>query len=379
MTFATVPPPVSRRHGWVGPDAPGPAGAVGKVVSTTMPLAAAAPVLSAGSTPRGGPNGPSLPDSLLHRLGVSPPVHLHQLLTDWQWRFWPADAALALIVATAAAYLWGVRRLGARGRRWPAWRSASFGAGLVVMLVAVVSGIASYDISVFTVHVIQHLLLMMVVPPLLAMGAPVTLALQASSRPTQTRLLRVLHSSPLAVLSMPLVAAGLYCSAMYVDLGSSFYRYSVVHPLMHDVSHVVMFSLGYLYWWSILGFDRTSRQLPLPVRVGGLVVGMPFEVFLGIALLSSRSSIAPQHTLSDTHAGGGAFWVLSMLITGAGAGVLLVQWMRQEERRGVREDRRPHDAARPEGDPWAAAWARAGGPPPTVRAWRPPDADVGGA
>src|SRR5579884_1838817 len=105
----------------------------------------AAPVISAGSTPLGGPNGPSLPDSLLHRLGISPPVHVHQLLTDWQWRFWPADVALAVMVAVAASYLWGVRRLGARGRRWPAWRVASFGAGLVVMLVAVVSGVASYD------------------------------------------------------------------------------------------------------------------------------------------------------------------------------------------------------------------------------------------
>ena len=336
--------------------------------------AIAAPVLLSGSTPLGGPDGPSLPDSLLHRLGISPPVHLHRLLTDWQWRFWPADVALAVIAVAAVTYAWGVRRLGVRGRRWARWRSASFGAGLVVMVVAVASGVASYDTSVFTVHVIQHLLLMMVAPPLLAMGAPVTLALQASSRPTQTRLLRILHSAPLAVLSTPFVAAALYYSAMYVDLGSAFYRYSVVHPLVHNASHVVMFTLGYLYWWSILGFDRTSRQLPLPLRMGGLVVGMPFEVFLGIALLSSRSSIAPQHTLSDTHAGGGAFWVLSMLITSAGAGILMVQWMRQEERRGVREDRRPPQATPPDGDPWVTAWARAGGPPPTVPTWRSPDA-----
>ena len=339
-----------------------------------MSLLASAPIVTTGSTPLGGPNGPSLPDSLLHRLGISPPVHLHQLLTAWQWRFWPADVALAVIVAAGTAYVWGVRRLAARGRRWPAWRAVSFGAGLLVMVVAVASGVASYDTSVFTVHVIQHLVLMMVAPPLLAMGAPVTLALQASSRPIQTRLLGILHSTPLAVLSTPLLAAGLYYSAMYVDLGSSFYRYSVVHPLVHDASHVVMFSLGYLFWLSILGFDRTSRQLPLPLRVVGLIVGMPFEVFLGFALLSSRSSIAPRHTLSDTHTGGGAFWVLSMLITGAGAAVLLVQWMRQEERRGAREDRRPPQASRPDDDPWAAAWARAGGPPPTVTTWRSPDA-----
>ncbi|HZT66500.1 MAG TPA: cytochrome c oxidase assembly protein [Acidimicrobiales bacterium] len=297
-------------------------------------------------------------------MGVSPPVHLHQLLTAWPLRSWATDVALAFQLAAAVLYGWGVRRLAARGRRWPAWRAISFGAGLLVTVLVVDSGFASYDTSVFTVHVIQHLVLMMVAPPLLALGGPVTLALQASKRPTQTRILRLLHARPLAVLTMPLVAAGLYYSAMYVDLGSSFYRLGLVHPLVHDVTHLVMFTLGYLYWWSVLGVDRTSRQLPLPLRLAGLVVGMPFEAFLGIALLSSRSSIAPQHTLSDTHTGGGAFWVLAMVITGAGAAVLIGQWMRQEERRAARDDRRPTPET---SDTWVAAWtARTGSPPPTV-------------
>ena len=338
---------------------------------------ASSPVsLLADSTPLGGPGGPALPDSFLHRLGISPPVHVHRLLTDWQLGSWAADVALALQLAAALLYVWGVVRLAERGRRWPLWRTVSFVTGLLVTAVAVESGLASYDSSVFTAHVVQHLLLMMVAPPLLALGAPVTLALQASSRPTQTGLLRILNSAPLAALSNPLLAAGLYYSAMYVDLGSSFYRFSLAHPLVHNSSHLVMFSLGYLYWWSMLGVDRTSRKLPLPLRLAGMAVGMPFEVFLGIALLSSGSSIAPEHTLSDTHAGGGLFWVLSMAVTIAGAVVLLVQWIGEEDRRAVREDRRPArtgDEGWAEDDPWAAAWSRAGGPPPTVTTWKSPD------
>lgn len=344
--------------------------------STGSLLTNAAAAVAAGGTTPLGPARTPVPDTVLHRLGVSPPVHLHQLLTDWQLGHWTADLALVLQLTALGLYLWGVRRLAARGRRWSPWRTGSFAAGVAVAFLAVDSGVASYDTSVFSVHVLQHLALMMLAPPLVALGAPVTLALQASSRGVQTGILRVLRARPLVALTTPLVAAALYYAAMWVDLASSFYRYSLAHPFVHNASHLVMFSLGYLYWWSVLGTDRTARQLSLPARLGGVVVGMPFEVFLGIALLSTRSPVAPEHTLSDTHAGGGAFWVLSMLFTGAGALWLFVQWMRQEERRAVREDRQlagasPEDGPRSHGssrhDAWAAAWAARGlAPPPTV-------------
>ena len=75
-----------------------------------------------------------------------------------------------------------VRGCRARGRRWPAGRTAAFGAGLVVLAVATQTGIARYDTTLFSVHVAQHVLLGMVAPVLLALGAPVTLALQAGAR-----------------------------------------------------------------------------------------------------------------------------------------------------------------------------------------------------
>jgi cytochrome c oxidase assembly factor CtaG len=304
----------------------------------------------------------------------SPPVTLHGLLAGFQFGDWTADLAFGFQVLAGALYLLGVRRLSRRERRWPAGRTLAFFSGLVVLFVALVSGLGSYDDSVFSVHVIQHLLIMMVAPPLLSLGAPITLALQASSRSAQTRLLRVLHSAPVVVLTMPLVAAPLYYLSMWADTETSLYPYSLTHPLAHSASHLVLFTFGCLFWWPVIGLDRLPRQPHRALRLFGLGLGMPAESFLGIALMSASRPIAPEHTLADTHTGGSLFWFLSMAVTAAAMMVIGSEWLRSEQRATERESRR--QTPRPATAAWAAAWeARAGSPPPILDG-RVPEAPV---
>ena len=92
-------------------------------------------------------------------------------------------------MVTAAWYLRAGWALSTRGRSWSAKRTVSFMAGLVALIIALQSPVATYTMDYFQAHVIQHLLLMVIAPPLLAMGAPMTLALQTSSRRTKVRLL----------------------------------------------------------------------------------------------------------------------------------------------------------------------------------------------
>ncbi|HET6794795.1 MAG TPA: cytochrome c oxidase assembly protein [Acidimicrobiales bacterium] len=297
---------------------------------------------------------------------VSPPVHLHRLLTGWQLGGWTTLLALALQLLAAAAYLWGVVRLRRRGRRWAPTRTVPFLGGLVVLFIAVESGLASYEESLFGAHVVQHIALMMIAPPLLSLGAPITLALQAASPAGQRRLLRVLNSPPVSLLTNPLVVGGLYYASMWIDLQSSFYPFSLDHPLAHDASHLVMFTIGCLFWWPLVAVDRLPHRPGYPVRLALLVVGMPFEAFLGIALMSTHDSVAVQHTLSDTHAGGAIFWVGAMTVMFVTAIVIGIGWMHQEERAGLRADRLADapaganqsgtEARRQE--LWSAEWAR---------------------
>jgi len=106
----------------------------------------------------------------------------------------------------------------------------AFVLGVVMIVIATESGLASYDDSVFTMHVVQHLILMNVAPILLALGAPVTLALQASRRRTQQRLLRLLHSRVVETLTFPVVAAGIAYVTMIVYFLTPVYVFSEQHP-----------------------------------------------------------------------------------------------------------------------------------------------------
>ncbi len=293
----------------------------------------------------------------------SPPVELHQLLTSWQFDDNFAVVALAIQLLAAGAYTWGVIRLRRRRRRWSPWRSAAFMSGVLTLSIAVVSGLASYDDEVFVVHVIQHLLIMMVAPPLLSLGAPITLAIQSGNRRLQTRIVRLLHSPILRTLTIPLVAALLYYVAMYVDFLTSFYKYSLQHQSVHDISHVVLFVFGCLFWWPMVAVDQLPDRPGYGARIFFMFIGMPFEVFLGVAIMNDRIPIAPEHTLSDTHAGGAVFWASSMMITFASALLILTQWWNQEQRRSASEATRPGAREARRLEAWEAAWA--GRPPPS--------------
>jgi putative membrane protein len=137
---------------------------------------------------------------------ISPGISLHTLLTAWQTG--PLSLfALSIQVALAAAYLFGVRRLAKKGRSWSLWRTVAFLSATILVVIAVQSGLASYDDENFSMHVIQHLMLMNFAPILYALSAPMTLALQASSRRTQERLLKVLHHPVVCFITNPRVAA----------------------------------------------------------------------------------------------------------------------------------------------------------------------------
>jgi putative membrane protein len=271
---------------------------------------------------------------------VSPTVQIHTLLTGWQTD--PLSlVTLAIEVALAAWYVVSVRRLAARGRAWPRARTVSFLVGTVLIILAVQSGLAAYDDQVFWVHVIQHLLLMNFAPILLALSAPVTLALQASNRPTQRVLLAILHHPVVEFITHPLVVVLTAYGTMLVYFLSLFYNFSLEHPLIHDATHLHFLVSGCLFWWLVVGRDPSRWRLSFPAKLGFLAVGIPVNAVLGVSLTGATASIAPHfHTLGDTHVGGSVLWVVGELTSLIAMGIVLYQWMQYEEREAVRADRR---------------------------------------
>src|SRR5690606_8824654 len=124
------------------------------------------------------------------------------LLVAWQL----APASLLLVGLAGGLDPIGVRRLAARGRRWSPARTAACAGALVAAVVATQSGIARHEDARFWVHMVQHVLLGMVVPGLLVLSAPLTLALQTGAPGTRALLRRALRSRPARVLAHPLTA-----------------------------------------------------------------------------------------------------------------------------------------------------------------------------
>jgi len=262
------------------------------------------------------------------------PVDPRALLLDWQ----TPPVAGSVLVAGAVAYGWGVERLRRRGRSWPVARSASFGGGIVVLIVALCSGLAHYDTTVFSLHMVQHLLLAMVAPPLLALGAPITLALQAGSRPLQRRLLRVLRSKPVMAITHPLVAWVLFGGSLVALYFTPLYSITLRHPWLHDLVHIHFVVTGMLFIWPVVGIDPSRWRLPYGARMLYVLTALPFHSIVGLALASSRAPLYAAHTLADQQAGGGVMMLGGDLITLVIFAIVFAQWARADEREAARAD-----------------------------------------
>lgn len=269
------------------------------------------------------------------------------LVLDWSFD----PAALLLSVAAGVAYVVGVRRLAARGRTWPMGRSVAFATGSVVVVVATCSGLARYDTVLFSLHSTQHVLLGMVAPLLFALAAPVTLALQATSRPTQTMLLRLLHRPPISTLAKPIVAWLLFGGTLFGLYFSPLFELSLRSDLVHVAVHLHFVVVGSVFCWVAVGVDPLPGRLPHGGRVLFVVLAVPFHAVLGLALVGTSELLADGayargapawlvSALADQRTGGGILWGSGEVFGLVLSGLALVRWMRHEERVGAREDRR---------------------------------------
>jgi putative membrane protein len=266
------------------------------------------------------------------------PLDSHTALGQWQFSPFPL-LVLATVVVTAAWYLRARSQLTVRGRRWSWNRTVSFLAGLVALDVALQSPVATFTMEYFQAHVIQHLLLMVVAPPLLAMGAPMTLALQTSGREAKVRLLGILNSRPFRLMTHPLPVAVAYYLSMFAFFLTFALGVAMRHMWLMDVINLAFLFASTLFWWPIVGLDPIPHwQMSHGAKLANLLIGVPIESFLGLALLSTTRPAASVYTLASTHSGAGLLWIGAEFFTFLALIPVFVQWVRLEERKGARYD-----------------------------------------
>ena len=266
---------------------------------------------------------------------------------------WSLDPiAIAMLVLVAAAYAWAVRRVdrGHPENPHPVHRSWLFGGGLAAIGVAMLSPIEAYEGVLFSVHMVQHMLLELVAAPLLLAGAPITLALRASGPSVRKGLLRVLQSRIAHVISFPVIAWLVFAAVNWGWHFSVLYDQALENQALHYFQHATFLGAALLFWWPAIGVDPSPWRLPHPVRLLYLFMAMPQNSFLGVALLSAGTVLYPHYVtnvrdwgmtpLEDQQLGGVIMWVVGDLAFLAGMAVVVVLWMRHEDRRTKRLDRR---------------------------------------
>lgn len=267
---------------------------------------------------------------------------------------WSFDAHVWLpLLAAGLLYLLGVRRVAREHPANPAprWRAWSWYGGLAAVLVALQSPIEAYDTTLFSVHMIQHLLLTMVAAPLLALGAPITLLLRVASPGTRQRIiLPLLHSWPVRVASFPVVTWIVFAGVQWATHFSPLYDAALENEAAHFLEHSLYLGTAMLFWWPVVGADPSPWRLPHPVRLGYLFLGMPQSSFLGLAILSAPNVLYQHYAtlerawgpapLADQQLAGGIMWVGGDLVFLVGVVLAVWTWMRAEEAEAVRVDAR---------------------------------------
>lgn len=281
------------------------------------------------------------------------PPTVARILFDWRFDLIFGTAAIVL----AALYVAAVVRLRRRGDGWPAGRTLSWLLGCLALLFVTSSGVGRYMPAMFSMHMVAHMGLSMLVPILLVLGAPVTLALRAlpaagRDDPPGPRewLLAALHSHVSRFLTNPVVATVLFVAGFYGLYLSDLFDIAVSSHAGHLAMNVHFLLSGYLFYWVVIGVDPTPRPLPPLAKVAVVFASLPLHAFFGVVLMGTKTVLGASfyrslglswHTdlLGDQRLGGGIAWAAGEVPLVIVMLALLVQWARSDQRTARRLDR----------------------------------------
>lgn len=263
---------------------------------------------------------------------------------------WSLEPTVLIGVAVAAfLYIRGWRRLRARGRGGrilKPWRAWCYAAGLLTVLIALVSPIATFTSLFFFMHMIQHLLLIMIAAPLIWLGAPMLPAMWSFPRRTRRRIGRLFRDSHpvhgvFHFLTRPGVALTLFILVLTGWHYPALYDAAQGRSIIHDLEHALFFGTALLFWWPVIHPTGGRRRLPygagilylFPAKLAGFVLGA------GLTLTDTafyRTYVeAPRlwgiSALGDQQLGGLIMWVVGGLLYIVPLLALVLMMMREDE------------------------------------------------
>ena len=269
-----------------------------------------------------------------------------------------ADALIiGILVVLVALYIKGVSILKKRGDAWPVGRTIAFACGVALIDFATSGGLGVYALFSFEYHMLAHMVLGMLAPIGLVLGAPITLALRTlpqgrtpEERGVRGTLIAFLHSRYSIILTNPLTALALFDGSLFVLYFTNLFGNLMQSHAGHLFMTIHFLLAGFLFFHVIIGIDPNPRKIPHLVRIVILFGAMSIHAFFAIALLATTSLIDGGYygslrtpwlgdLLADQHAAGSIAWAMGEVPIIFALIATFIQWMRDDTREAKRIDR----------------------------------------
>jgi putative copper resistance protein D len=269
-----------------------------------------------------------------------------------------ADALIiGILVVLVALYIKGVSVLKKRGDTWPVGRTIAFACAVALIDFATSGGLGVYALFSFEYHMVAHMVLGMVAPIGLVLGAPITLALRTlpqgrtpEERGVRGTLIAFLHSRYSKILTNPLTALALFDGSLFVLYFTNLFGNLMQSHAGHFFMTIHFLLAGFLFFHVIIGIDPNPRKIPHLVRIVILFGAMSIHAFFAIALLATTTLIDGGYygslrtpwlgdLLADQHAAGSIAWAMGEVPIIFALIATFIQWMRDDTREAKRIDR----------------------------------------
>lgn len=204
-----------------------------------------------------------------------------------------------LLAGISILYLFAMLRQHPSGRIWNVWRTVSFMTGIVLLALAMWPSVVHYAHIDLRYHMIQHLLMGMLAPLGLVLGAPVTLALKTLPARKARIITAILGSRPFHYLGHPVTACILNIGGMYLLYLTPLYVVMLHHPHLHLLVHIHFLAAGYLFIWAIAGPDPAPRRPGLHLRLIVLLIGTAAHAYLSKLMYAYSFPRDSPHSLEE--------------------------------------------------------------------------------
>ena len=264
---------------------------------------------------------------------------------DLSWTLSPGVLLGAAIVGAAYLRRWLTVRSSESPRaadEAPVWRLCCFSASLLITILALVSPIDALADQLFFMHMIQHMLLLDLVPILAILGFTKVI-LRPVTRSVSTLERRV------GVLAHPATAVLLYIGVIWAWHVPDAYDFAVTHPFVHICEHITFVLAGSLYWWHLLSPIRARLRLD---GMGPVLYMLSTKLFvgaLGMGLAFAPSALYPYYvhharvwgiSAHDDQSIAGLIMALEQsLVMGVALVTLFMRALAESERSQQREER----------------------------------------